>query len=647
MSGTHESGIHLPRPQTAPRFLTLRLPSSSSPQQAADMLRPGKRGRPRYGAHLCCAAAAAFLLLLSISVLHSRLSSSPSSSSHFLHGPGDAANDSGLIPDDGDDNYALDDDRIDALDVVEEAEEAEEEDEVDEEEATAAAASRSGGYYWDHALGVRRRSFGGGPRGRRRQATDRQDDLLSAGDWGVISFASDDQPVEEEIRLKLASIRSIEDALLLKGGSSGGGGRTPSLLREGWAPWFEAKGRYLRQDRMFGSGMEKVDPRTHPLLQDPDASAFPAGLTRGDRLLQKAMWKELEKTPFLGGVPHMKRVERKALGSEKQRFPGSNSGGAATVSNVKEEPRYPDGRHWGYYPGLEEHKSFSEFMDRFFSSGRCSLTVFMIWNSPPWAYSVRHQRGLESLLHHHRDACVVVFSETMELNFFKDFVKDGFKIAVAMPNLDELLKDTPAQVFASVWYEWRKTQHYPIHYSELIRLAALYKYGGIYLDSDVIILKPLYSLKNSVGIEGEMSGNRTFNGAVMAFEKQSPIILECLKEFYSTYDDTLLRWNGAELLTRVITRLADGVDKLHLQLKLNTESSHSFFPISAQNITRYFSAPVGHAESNEQDLLLAHILNTSIAFHFWNGLTSSLVPETNSLVEKLLNRYCLHCSDVL
>jgi hypothetical protein len=44
-----------------------------------------------------------------------------------------------------------------------------------------------------------------------------------------------------------------------------------------------------------------------------------------------------------------------------------------------------------------------------------------------------------------------------------------------MPNLDELLQDTPTHVFASVWFDWRKTKFYPTHYSELVRLAALYK----------------------------------------------------------------------------------------------------------------------------------------------------------------------------
>lgn len=50
-----------------------------------------------------------------------------------------------------------------------------------------------------------------------------------------------------------------------------------------------------------------------------------------------------------------------------------------------------------------------------------------------------------------------------------------FKVAVAMPDLDDLLKDTPTLEFSSLWYEWRQTKHYPVHYSELVRLAALYK----------------------------------------------------------------------------------------------------------------------------------------------------------------------------
>ncbi|KAA8544741.1 hypothetical protein F0562_019555 [Nyssa sinensis] len=310
---------------------------------------------------------------------------------------------------------------------------------------------------------------------------------------------------------------------------------------------------------------------------------------------------------------------------------------------------YADGRRWGYFHGLHPRLSFSNFMDAFFRKGKCSMRVFMVWNSPPWMFSVRHQRGLESLFFHHRDACVVLFSETIELNFFKGFLKDGFKVAVAMPNLDELLKDTPAHVFASVWFEWRKTKFYSTHYSELVRLAALYKYGGMYLDSDIIVLKPLSSLNNTVGLEDQLAGS-SLNGAVMSFRKHSPFIMECLMEFYSTYDDTRLRWNGADLLTRVARRFLRKENICDVQMELKLQPSFIFFPISRINITRYFTTPPATESERTQeddDGLFKKILNESFTFHFWNSLTSALIPEPNSLVARLIDHHCIHCSDVL
>jgi hypothetical protein len=290
---------------------------------------------------------------------------------------------------------------------------------------------------------------------------------------------------------------------------------------------------------------------------------------------------------------------------------------------------------------------FSEFMERFFELGKCSMKVFMVWNSPQWAYGVRHQRGLESLLKQHPDACVVMLSETLELESFREFVKEGYKVAVAVPNLDKLLESTPTHEFASVWYEWRQTKYYPLHYSELIRLAALYKYGGIYLDSDIIVLKPLTLLRNTIGATNPVPGSSGYSGAVLAFEKQSPLLEECLKEFYSTYDDTILQWNGAELMTRVISNLSSKADGNMWLLNTKLEPSATFYPISSTDIMRYFSEPDNMVEKAHHDAVFSRIVNDSTTFHFWNGITSTLVPESNSLVERILNRYCLHCLDVL
>jgi hypothetical protein len=53
-----------------------------------------------------------------------------------------------------------------------------------------------------------------------------------------------------------------------------------------------------------------------------------------------------------------------------------------------------------------------------------------------------------------------------------------------------------------------------------------------------------------------------------------------------TYDDNSLRWNGADLLTRVARKFAGKDNKTVKQLELNEEPSHTFFPIKSQDITR-------------------------------------------------------------
>ncbi|KAK9152449.1 hypothetical protein Syun_010758 [Stephania yunnanensis] len=557
-------------------------------------------------------------------------------------------------------------------------------------------------------------------------------------------FEWDDNVNVIDVRLICAETNEIARYLLVGGAAASG------TMREGWGEWFDKKGDFLRRDRMFRSNLELLNPMNNMLLQDPDSVGLTV-LTRGDKLMQKAMLNEFRKLPFSvknrfgaadggnggdgstqgrtnevkgsvrrtlddnggdgkeskdvvsgfdssnfsriernvenggfdssnfsriernvenGGFDNgsMKEVEK--LSYERRRAAelrannvmdaekvdkllpngfGRHSRVRGKVEEVRLEtsgPVYADGKRWGYFPGLLPHLPFSRFMEEFFRLGKCEMKVFMVWNSPPWMFGVRHQRGLESLLYHHPDACVVVFSETLELDFFKDFVKDGYKVSVAMPNLDELLKNTPTHAFASLWFEWRKTKFYPTHYSELIRLAVLHMYGGMYLDFDVIVMKPLLSLHNSVGLEN-LYDNSSLNGAVMTFGKNSPFILECLKEFYATYDDTQLRWNGADLLTRVVDKFLNGEKNSENQIGIKMQPSSMFFPIDRRSITRYFAAPTDDTERDLQENLFRKILDESFTFHFWNSITSTLVPEPGSLVARLLNQHCMRCLDTL
>ncbi|XP_028759291.1 uncharacterized protein At4g19900 [Neltuma alba] len=693
------------------------------------------RRRFPYGSCLCIAVSSLLLLLFFVSLLYSRLSRSLPHP-HILHTP--------FLEDEYDSWSGKIDDVINEIDIIDvdqdQHQQQKEPADLEDEYSGSDRLIKDSGYFFDHVSGCIRRAF-------KKRTIEEWDDngagFLAGSrmeeDRSKAAFASDDTPVDEDVRRKAAQVTGIEDALLLKLG------RRVSPLREGWGDWFQKKGEFLKKNKMFKSNWAVLDPMSNLMLQDPDEFSL-ARFTEGDRNSLKWWMNEFNKTPFLGqktsarsketrdsglqeyddevinynstackckatsnreSTSETKGIERgtlndnerngadnvfsfksdgqsrsevkgaerwnlnenagdgstekdmnygsqEHLGSEEKAIGklGRSSGSKDVASEIQRRPEflnhiYADGKRWGYYPGLPPHLAFSEFMDAFFRMGKCDMRVFMVWNSPPWMYGVRHQRGLESLLYHHRDACVVVFSETIELDFFKDnFVNDGYKVAVAMPNLDELLKDTPTHIFASIWFEWRKINFYSTHYSELIRLAALYKYGGTYLDSDIIVLKPISSLNNSVGMEDHIAGS-ALNGAVMAFRRHSLFIKECLREFYLTYDDTSLRWNGAELLTRVAGNFLKGRNKYVKQMELKEEPSYIFFPISSQNITRYFIAPTSETEKAQQDALFRKILHQSFTFHFWNCFTSALVPEPESLASRLINYYCIRCSELL
>lgn len=530
-------------------------------------------------------------------------------------------------------------------------------------------------------------------------------------DKSKTAFGSDDFPVDDEVRRKMTLVKDIEDALLLKTGKGksplretwgewfdkkGEFLRRDKMFKSHLEVLNPMNNPLLQDPDGVGiSGLTRGDKVLQKLLLNefklvPFIGKKPLGvLDSSGNLNFRGNGRE-----ELGRRSEIKRAERRTLDdsvnnesyskrvNNEEPVKDESSGNATgelydkevndsnkylsargnESSKTDEAVRdskayqsknefsshiYADGKRWGYYPGLHPRLSFSNFMDAFFRKGKCDMRVFMVWNSPPWMYSVRHQRGLESVLFHHRDACVVVFSETIELDFFKDsFVKDGFKVAVVMPNLDELLKDTPAHEFASVWFEWRKTKFYNTHYSELVRLAALYKYGGIYMDSDIIVLKSLSSLNNSVGMEDKFPGS-SLNGAVMAFRKHSPFILECLKEFYLTYDETRLRWNGADLLQRVARRFWSVDNSYSKKIELNVQPSFFFFPICPQNISRYFITSATESEKAQQDALFKRILGGSLTFHFWNSMTSALIPEPESLVARLIDKSCIYCFDVL
>lgn len=65
----------------------------------------------------------------------------------------------------------------------------------------------------------------------------------------------------------------------------------------------------------------------------------------------------------------------------------------------------------------------------------------------------------------------------------------GYNIIVEEPDVPYLISGTPAEDWYKGIEKWRTGPYFFSHITELIRLATLWKYGGVYLDTDVIVMK--------------------------------------------------------------------------------------------------------------------------------------------------------------
>jgi len=64
------------------------------------------------------------------------------------------------------------------------------------------------------------------------------------------------------------------------------------------------------------------------------------------------------------------------------------------------------------------------------------------------------------------------------------------------------LRDTPLETLLFDKERGILRSQFPLaQRSDLVRVALLWKLGGIYLDLDVVVLRPLYCLKDAIGLK--------------------------------------------------------------------------------------------------------------------------------------------------
>ncbi|XP_010632805.1 lactosylceramide 4-alpha-galactosyltransferase, partial [Fukomys damarensis] len=116
-------------------------------------------------------------------------------------------------------------------------------------------------------------------------------------------------------------------------------------------------------------------------------------------------------------------------------------------------------------------------------------------------------------------------------------------------DLDALFRGTPlAPWHAAARGRW-EPYLLPV-ISDAARLALLWKFGGVYLDTDFIVLRGLGHLSNALGTQSRY----VLNGAFLAFERQHEFLALCMRDFVAQYNGWVWGHQGPQLLTRVFKK---------------------------------------------------------------------------------------------
>ncbi|XP_057983153.1 uncharacterized protein LOC131168022 [Malania oleifera] len=289
---------------------------------------------------------------------------------------------------------------------------------------------------------------------------------------------------------------------------------------------------------------------------------------------------------------------------------------------------------------------------REFFNGGCSLRFFMTWISPAKSFGRREFFTVESLFKAHPQGCLVILSKTLDTGrgraMLEPLVGKGFRLMAATPNLSFLLKNTSAEAWFEEISSGRKEPgEIPLaqNLSNLLRLAILYKYGGIYLDTDFIVLRDFSGLRNSIGAQSvNVAGNWTrLNNAVLVFEKNHPLLYQFIEEFASTFDGNRWGHNGPYLVSRVVERTAR---RLPAEYSVRVLPPMAFYPVDWTRVGSYFRQPHSRFDSKWVEAKLVQLSLESYGVHLWNRETRNTRIEEGSVMGRLVSSHCILCREI-
>ncbi|NXE26728.1 A4GAT galactosyltransferase, partial [Ardeotis kori] len=214
----------------------------------------------------------------------------------------------------------------------------------------------------------------------------------------------------------------------------------------------------------------------------------------------------------------------------------------------------------------------------------------------------------------------------------------GFSLLSRFPNVEfrplnllELFSGTPL----AKWYLQPGHQKEPYFLpvlSDACRITIMWKFGGIYLDTDFIVLRNLKNLTNALGLQSQ----GVLNGAFLSFKPKHEYMELCMQDFVDNYNGWIWAHQGPELLTRVFKKWCS---ISNIQNNMSCKGARALspqvlYPIPWEDWKKLFEA----ISSTE----LHKLFKNTYAVHVWNKLSHGTTLEITSqaLLAQLYSQFC-------
>ncbi|XP_010533904.1 PREDICTED: lactosylceramide 4-alpha-galactosyltransferase [Tarenaya hassleriana] len=300
-------------------------------------------------------------------------------------------------------------------------------------------------------------------------------------------------------------------------------------------------------------------------------------------------------------------------------------------------------------PGGRKSRGFGRKVKAFLSKSLCQSLFFMTWISSIGSFGEREMFAIESLFKSHPNSCLILVSNSLDCErgskILKPFSDKGLRVIAVRPDFDYIFRNTSAEA----WFEglrrgWFRPGVIPLeqNLSNLLRLVLLYKYGGVYLDTDVIVLKSFSNLRNAIGAQTVDSATRKWsrlNNAVLIFDKKHPLLKRFIDEFSQTFNGNKWGHNGPYLVSRVVARI-----NAKNTFNVSVLPPSAFYPVDWNRIGGFYRSPKNRNDAKWVHQKLQHIRRNSFAVHLWNRESRKLRIEEGSIIHQLLSDSCIFCN---